>query len=115
MDNLKSILIVLLTIVWYANPVSARESPTDPTISVELEAEKGKYNLIEIERLWELYQDDSKNVLLIDTRQEWEFRTGHISDAVHFSMEPTWFSRLIHRYALAQKLGTDKDLILIFY
>ncbi len=115
MVNLKSILIALLTIVWYANPVIANETPTDPKISVEREAERGKYNLIDIERLWELYQGDSNNLLLIDTRQEWEFRAGHISDAIHFSMEPTWFSRLIQRYALAQKLGPDKDQILIFY
>ena len=31
--------------------------------------------------------------MLIDTRQDWEYRTGHIQGAINFPMEPTWWSR----------------------
>jgi hypothetical protein len=110
-----NILIVFLMMMGYAIPTAAIPSQADLEISVQQEAERGKYQLINADDLWELYQDTSKNGLLIDTRQDWEYRTGHIVNAIHFSMEPTWFSRLIQRHALAQKLGPDKNQILVFY
>ncbi len=39
--------------------------------------------------LSERYQKDAKSLLLVDTRQEWEYRTGHLKGAVNFPMEPT--------------------------
>ena len=108
-------VIALLTIICCAASMADAKSPDNLAALVQQEAARGKYQLIDIENLWELYRDSSSDILLIDTRQEWEFRTGHIADATHFSMEPTWFSRLIQRHALAQELGTDKEKILIFY
>lgn len=110
-----NIMIALLTLAWSAIPMAAGQTQTDLAFLVQKEAEKGGYRLIDVGELRELYQDTSRNVLLIDTRQDWEYRTGHITDAIHFPMEPNWFSRLIQRHALAQKLGPDKDRILIFY
>ncbi len=111
---LKAFVTVLASLLWTA--AAAADQPlTDPAAAVLQEAEKGEYRLINVDELWELYTDTERSVLLIDTRQEWEFRTGHIEDALHFSMEPTWFSRLIQRTSLAQALGPDRDRILIFY
>ena len=90
-------------------------SAEDPGLLVRQEAERGGYRLIDVDTLWELYQGKADGILLVDTRQDWEYRSGYIKGARHFSMEPTWFSRLIERNALAQLLGSDKDRILIFY
>jgi len=111
---LKAFVTVLASLLWTA-AAAADQTLTDPAAAVLQEAEKGEYRLINVDELWELYTDTERSVLLIDTRQEWEFRTGHIEDALHFSMEPTWFSRLIQRTSLAQELGPDRDRILIFY
>ena len=111
---LKVLVTFLATLVWAVSS-TADQPQTDLAAAVQKEAEKGKYRLVNVDELWDIYQDSSRQALLIDTRQDWEFRTGYIEDAVHFSMEPTWFSRLIQRTPLAQALGPDKDRILIFY
>ena len=64
-----------------------------PWDDVLAEAKAGGYRLITTEELAERYRQDSKELLLVDTRQEWEYRTGHIKGAVNFPMEPTWWSR----------------------
>lgn len=108
-------LIIVLIPICCTVLITAGDIRSEPVAAVQQEAERGKYQLIDAETLWDLYQDDTKNILLIDTRQEWEYRTGHITEAISFSMEPTWFDRLIQRHALAQVLGPDKELILVFY
>ncbi len=112
--------IVALALIFFgvitAGAVRATDqSPSEAAEQVQQEAKRGKYRLIDGDTLWELYQDSSKNLMLIDTRQEWEFRTGHIANAVHFSMEPTWFARISQRAVLGQALGADKDRTLVFY
>lgn len=108
------IVTVMVTLVW-ALTAAAKEPLTDAAEAVQQEAEKGNYRLIDVDQLWEIYQDNETNALLIDTRQEWEFQTGHIAGSAHFSMETTWFARLIQRGPMAQALGPDKDRILVFY
>jgi hypothetical protein len=46
---------------------------------------------------------------LIDTRQEWEFRTGHIKGSVNFSMEPTAWARWSKAGELEEFLGPDRE------
>lgn len=108
------IVTVMATLVW-ALSAAAEKPLTDTAAAVQQEAEKGNYRLIDVDELWEIYQDNETNALLIDTRQEWEFQTGHIAGSAHFSMETTWFARLIQRGPMAQALGPDKDRILVFY
>lgn len=110
-----SLAIVFLIVACVAVLTGSGQSPAEPITSVQKEAEQGKYQLIDVDELWKLYQDSSRPPLLIDTRQDWEYRTGHITNAIHFSMEPTWFSRLLQRSALAEKLGSVKNRILVFY
>ena len=74
-----------------------------------------KYQLIDVDALWELYQDESRDALLVDNRQEWEYRTGHIQGAVNFPMEPTWFARWRKKADLGSLLGEDKDRSIVFY
>ena len=109
-------LALLLVILCFSGLMpSALLSAADPETLVLQEAERGGYRLIEIDALRELYQNKADRILLIDTRQDWEYRSGYIKGAHHFPMEPTWFSRLIQRNALARLLGPDRDRILIFY
>jgi hypothetical protein len=79
------------------------------------EAERGGYRLINTGELWERYSDDGIEMLLVDTRQGWEYRGGHISGAVSYPMEPTWWSRWKSRRSLRRLLGPDRDKLLVFY
>ena len=76
---------------------------------VRSEAEKGGYRLISTEDLWTRYSQKRDSLLLVDTRQEWEYRTGHIQGAVNFPMEPTWLARWQKKGDLGRFLGEDKD------
>ena len=108
-------LAVLLAIgaVWY--PTRAPAPPQASWEDVRAEALRGNYRLIDTQQLWRLVQSDPENVLLVDTRQEWEYRTGHIQGAVSFSMEPTVWARWRQKGALKAFLGPDKDRRIVFY
>ena len=108
-------LFTTLVFLCIAVPSVHGQNQTDPAVAVQKEAEKGGYRLIEVDELSTLFHDSSQNILLIDTRQDWEYRTGYIKGATHVPVEPTWFSRLLKRQELSQKLGPDKERILVFY
>jgi rhodanese-related sulfurtransferase len=79
------------------------------------ESKRGGYQLIKTEELWERYKNNTKNLLLVDTRQEWEYRTGHIKGALVFPIEPTWLSRWRKKGELKTFLGPDRDRFIVFY
>ena len=82
---------------------------------VQAEARQGGYRLINTEELARLYQQPAANVLLVDTRQDWEYRRGAMPGAVNFPLEPTWWSRWRSQGRLADLLGPDKDRLVVFY
>lgn len=87
-----------------------------PTIDdVRAEAAGGGYHLINLEELRGRLDREPGRVLLVDTRQDWEHRTGHIPGSINFSFEPTRWSRLRNRWALKEALGADKARPLVFY
>jgi rhodanese-related sulfurtransferase len=107
------VLSTTLLVLWSINrPVQVIESSYE---QVQQEAERGGYRLLDAESLWKLYETTPKNILLIDTRQEWEHRAGHIEGSLNFSMEPTWRDRWQKERSLERFLGPDKDPILVFY
>jgi 3-mercaptopyruvate sulfurtransferase SseA len=117
--NIKTGLLALITIavtvgaLWFTN---GSVTPTEATwADVEAEAKMGDYKLISIDELWERYRKNADSMLVVDTRQAWEYRSGHIKGAVNFPMEPTWFSRWKKKGALETFLGPDKDRSIIFY
>ena len=119
MKNTPKFIIALLAVavtigvVWNANRVvPSKEATWD---DVRAEAVKGGYQLITTDELSRHYQQDPESLLLVDTRQEWEYRTGHIKNAVNFPLEPTWLSRWRNRGALKKFLGTDKNRLIVFY
>ena len=104
---------ITVLVLWYSNmPVPI---VTSNMAQVELEAENGGYRLIDIETLSKLYQSNRKKILLIDTRQEWEHRSGHIAGSVNFPMEPTWWARWQSKGELKTFLGPDKEKSIVFY
>jgi predicted sulfurtransferase len=108
-------LALTATILLLAQ-TARKPEPLQKTLeNVRGEARSGGYRLITTEELWSWFQADSKDLLIVDTRQEWEYRTGHIRGAVNFPMEPTRLSRWRKKSALAQLMGTDKNRTIVFY
>lgn len=106
---------VMLTagLVWFAG----RELPPSQATwdDVLAEAKAGGYQIIGTEALAELYRQKPDQLVLIDTRQEWEYRTGHIAGARNFPIEPTGWARWRKAGALQAFLGPDKERMLVFY
>lgn len=113
--SILAVLAVAVTIaaLWLTNgAVTPKESTWDDVVA---EAEKGGYRLISTSDLWKRYSENKNNLLLVDTRQEWEYRTGHIKGGVNFPMESTWFSRWWKKGDLGSFLGENKELTIVFY
>jgi hypothetical protein len=109
---------ILLTIgsLWFTNrAVTPKQATWDDVLA---EGKNGGYQIITTDELARRYEEaggDAAGLLLVDTRQEWEFRTGHLKGAVNFSMEPTAWARWRKAEALEKFLGPDKDRALVFY
>lgn len=56
---------------------------------LQIEADKGRYDLITTNDLWGLYQKDPK-LLLVDVRESSAYQDSHIKGAINFPMKPTW-------------------------
>ncbi len=112
---LLALAAVALTVgyLWYANREVAPKTATWQDVLIE--AKQGDYRIIDTDRLWDRYKKDPEITLLVDTRQEWEYRTGHIKGALNFPMEPTWLSRWRNKGALEKFLGPDKNRFIVFY
>jgi len=118
--NNKKITIIALVLValvigalWFTNrAVTPKEATWEDVLA---EAKHGGYQIIKTGDLWGRYQKDVKSLLLVDTRQEWEFRTGHLKGALNFPMEPTAWSRWRKQKPLETFLGRDKNRFIVFY
>ena len=119
MKSGKTVSLALLAVMaavgalWLTSRAVAPKSAT--WADTVAEASAGGYRLITTEALWNRYSSNRDSLLIVDTRQEWEYRTGHISGAVNFPMEPTWFSRWRKKAALERFLGPDKRRSIVFY
>jgi hypothetical protein len=107
-----AVLFTVGTLWFISRPAAPIQATWDDVLA---EGKRGGYGIITTEALSELYQKDSFSLLLVDTRQEWEFRTGHLKGAVNFPMEPTKWSEWRRASALETFLGPDKDRTNIFY
>ncbi len=119
MENRRTTVLALVAIVltlgglWYVNrPVAVQEATL---AQVRAEATRGGYRLIDTPALAKLYRQPPANFLLVDTRQDWEYRSGHLASAVNFPIDPTWWGRFRARGRLAALLGPDKDRLVVFY
>ena len=117
MQNKKTTIVAIVAVVLTVGALwLTRHAVTPATWDDVLgEAKAGGYKLITTEELSERYLKDAKNLLLVDTRQGWEYRTGHVKGAVNFPMEPTAWSRWRRASALEIFLGPDKNRTIVFY
>jgi hypothetical protein len=110
-----ALVAVILTLgsLWYVNrPVAVQEATV---AQVQAEAARGGYRLIDTASLAKIYQQPPANFLLVDTRQDWEYRSGHMKAALNFPIDPTWWGRFRAQGRLAALLGPDKDRLAVFY
>ena len=113
--TLIAVAAVLLTIgaLWFSNRAVAPGNATWDDVLAEVK--NGGYKLITTAELAERYRKNPEDLLLVDTRQEWEYRTGHLKGALNFPMEPTWWARWSKSSELESFLGQNKDRTIIFY
>jgi len=119
MQNIKmtimAVVAVVLTVgvLWFTSrAVTPKQATWDDVLA---EGKTGGYKIITTDELAERYQHDANRLLLVDTRQEWEYRTGHLKGAVNFPIEPTTWARWRKASALESLLGPDQDRTVIFY
>ncbi len=102
-----------IVFVWYGQrPALPKQATWEDVVA---EAKTGSYKIISTEELADRYRKDPAAITMIDTRQEWEYRTGHIKSSVNFPMEPTAWARWRKVGDLEKFLGPDKDRLLVFY
>jgi len=115
----KTTLLALAAVVitagalWLTNRAVAPSQATWEDVLSEAKA--GGYQIMTAEELAERYQKDPSRLLLVDTRQKWEYRTGHIRGALNFPLEPTWWARWRKSDDLKAFLGPDKERLVVFY
>jgi hypothetical protein len=109
------VLAITLTVgvLWFTNRAVTPKQPTWDDVVVE--AQEGGYRLISTDEVRQRYEADFQSILLVDTRQEWEFAMGHIKGAVNFPMEPTAWSRWQKKGKLGEALGPDRNRFIVFY
>jgi len=119
MSDVRKTLLAFMAIaitagaLWSSNrSVTPKEATWE---DVQAEAKQGGYHIINTEELWKRYNNNPDRLLLVDTRQEWEYRTGHIKGALNFPIEPTWLSRWRKKGDLEAFIGSDKDRFIVFY
>jgi hypothetical protein len=106
-------VLLTLGVLWYSHrPVIPQETTM---AEVQAEAVRGGYRLMTTAALAELYRQPPANWLVVDTRQDWEYRSGHVQGAVNFPLEPTAWSRWRSQGRLAALLGPDLDRLVVFY
>jgi hypothetical protein len=106
-------VIFTMTFTWYAHlPIAPKLADWDDVLA---EASRGGYRIITTEGLAEKYSKDPSGTMIVDTRQEWEYRTGHIEGALNFPMEPTDWARWSKANDLKAFLGPDPDRSIVFY
>lgn len=106
-------ILIAVGLLWYTNRSVTPKKATPEDVAAE--ALNGGYRLMDTQELKELWDKNLEGFLLVDTRQEWEYRSGHIKGAVNFPMEPTWWSRWQKRGAMEKLLGPDKRRLIVFY
>jgi len=119
MENRRTTLLALAAVILTLGALWSNHRPVMPQETtlpeVQAEAARGGYRLITTAALAELYRQPPANWLVVDTRQDWEYRSGHIQGAINFPLEPTAWSRWRSQGRLAALLGPDPDRLVVFY
>jgi predicted sulfurtransferase len=113
--------LLLLLLLSFLTPSHQALAATDPQAQawtqVLDEARRGNYKLIMPEDIRGRFLENPDSLLLIDTRQEWEYHREHIKGAVNLPVTPTWRTQYSPwaRAEMKKLLGPDKKRLAIFY
>jgi 3-mercaptopyruvate sulfurtransferase SseA len=106
-------MVMTIVAVWHLNrPFEPKQATWEDVLA---EARVGGYRIITTQDLRDRYMTDPSTLLLVDTRQEWEFRSAHIKGALNFPMAPTWWERWKKADELEAFLGPEKEKEIVFY
>jgi len=114
----KSFFLLLSLFAFAAQQSQAATATQEQTLAqVREEARRGKYQLISPEVLIDRFLKDPDSLLLVDTRQEWEYQREHIKGAVNLPIKTTWWTQysLWARAAMRKILRTAKTRDVVFY
>ena len=106
-------IVVTVGALWFTNRAV---TPTEPTrIDVVAEASEGGHRIMNTNQLRPLYEANSRSILLVNDRHDWEFAMGHTKGAVNLPHEPTSWSGWPKKGKLAAVLGPDKNRSMDYY
>jgi rhodanese-related sulfurtransferase len=115
---MKHILITLFTFFFILSVSTPAISEERPVWWKQLtdEAHRDGYTLITLDDLKRLY-DSKAQFLIVDARTEYEYRDGHLPDAVNFDFDPGDKLQLKpeKKSAFLKLLGPDKNRKIIIY
>ena len=74
-------VLAVIVALWFTNRAVTPKDATPEDIRAEARA--GGYRLVDTTTLAQWYRQ-GKNMLLVDTRQDWEYRAGHIKGGGQF-------------------------------
>lgn len=110
--TMATMIITAFSLWFIQRPVTPKQTTWDDVVA---ESKTGGYRIITTEELIRRYRENPSEMLLVDTRQEWEYRTGHINGALNFPMEPSSWARWRKAGDLKTFLGPDKNRHIVFY
>ena len=110
-------VVLTVSMVWFTHRSTGPAGPPKERTWEDLQAEAaaGGYKIFTTEELVQRTERDPENLLIVDTRQDWEYRTEHIKGAVVFPVEPTGWWWFRNKSKLLRLIGTDKDRSVVFY
>jgi predicted sulfurtransferase len=109
---------VLLGCLVLAGTAHATNEPqTQALAQVQEEARKGNYRLIAPETIKAQFLKNPASLLLVDTRQEWEYQREYIQGAVNLPVTLSWWTQYSPwaRSEMKKLLGPDKKRGVVFY
>ncbi len=119
---MKKILLFLFTFsifitTWATSGLALKQTTTPTEEKILSDAKRAGYKLITPEEIKKEYLNDPSSLFLVDNRQEWEYESHHIKDAVVLPAEPTWWYQHSPkaRKEMREVLGPDNDRRTIFY
>ena len=109
--------VVISLFVFSGRGQAATDRQAQALAQVRDEARQGNYRLIAPETIKAQFLKNPTSLLLVDTRQEWEYHREYIKDAVNLPVTPTWWTQYSPwvRSEIQKILGPDKERYIVFY
>jgi hypothetical protein len=109
--------VVISLFVFSGRGHTATDRQAQALGQVRDEARRGNYRLIAPETIKAQFLKNPTSLLLVDTRQEWEYQREYIKDAVNLPVTRRWWIQYSPwvRSEMQKTLGPDKERYIVFY